>query len=281
LVDPEGPRRRVLIPTPAYPVYERAAVLAGGVPTFLPLNEAGGWLPDLAAVPAATWDETAILWLNYPHNPTGAVAPSSLYVQALSLAARHGFAVCSDEAYVTMAFGAAPAASLLSSGTAQGLAFHTLSKRSAMTGFRSGFVAGDPELIATFRALRPSLGVATPEFVQRAAEAAWADEAHVAARQGAFAARSAEALAFLDGPAARAAGFRVVPNDATFYLWVAVPPGTTSDGVARRWLDEAGVAVVPGEAMGETGAGYLRIALVPSLEECRAAWARLEPVLAA
>jgi succinyldiaminopimelate transaminase len=284
LVDPEGPRRRVLIPTPAYPVYERAAVLAGGEPMFLPLTEAGGWLPDLAAVPAATWDETAILWLNYPHNPTGAVAPVSLYRQALDLAARHGFAVCSDEAYATLAFGAAPAPSLLSVGGGEafprhGLSFHTLSKRSAMTGYRSGFVAGDPDLVATFRALRPSLGVATPEFVQRAAEAAWADEDHVAVLQRAFAARRAEALAFLDGGAARAAGFRVVPNEATFYLWVAVPPGTTSDAIARRWLDEAGVAVVPGEAMGETGAGYLRIALVPTLEECHAAWARLEPLL--
>lgn len=277
LVDPEGPRRRVVIPSPAYPVYERATVFAGGEPVSLPLTEAGGWLPDLDAVPAATWDTTAILWLNYPHNPTGAAATPALYERALALAARHGFCVASDEAYSELSFGA-PSPSLLSSGVEHGLAFHTLSKRSAMTGYRSGFVAGDPGLVATFRALRPSLGVATPEFVQRAAEAAWADEEHVARLRAGFAARRAEALAFLDGPA-RAAGYRVVPNEATFYLWVAVPPGATSAEVARRWLDEAGVAVVPGEAMGETGAGYLRLALVPTLEECRVAWQRLEPVL--
>ena len=280
LVDPDGPRRRVVIPTPAYPVYERAAVVAGGVPTFLPLLESAGWLPDLAAVPAATWDETAILWLNYPHNPTGAVASPALYASALALAARHGFAVCSDEAYSELSFGPAPAASLLSAGsTDRALVFQTLSKRSAMTGFRSGFVAGDPALIATFRALRPNLGVATSEFVQRAAEAAWADEAHVDALRATFAAKRADALEFFGGAAARAAGFRVVPNEATFYLWVAVPPGARSADVARRWLDEAGVAVVPGEAMGETGAGYLRLALVPTREECRAAWARLELLL--
>jgi acetylornithine aminotransferase len=277
LVDPEGPRRRVVIPTPAYPVYERGAVFAGGVPVPLPLTEARGWLPDLDAVPAATWDETAILWLNSPHNPTGAVATRALYERALALAERHGFCVASDEAYTELTFGAA-APSLLSVGTARALVFQTLSKRSAMTGFRSGFVAGDPELVATFRALRPSLGVATPEFVQRAAEAAWADEAHVAVLRDAFAAKRAEALAFFAANGT-AAGFRVVPNEATFYLWIAVPPGATSAAGADRWLADAGVAVVPGEAMGETGAGYVRVALVPTLEECREAWVRLAPVL--
>lgn len=278
LIDPVGPRRRVVIPAPAYPVYERATVFAGGEPTLLPLTGAHGWLPDLDAVPAETWDTTAILWLNYPHNPTGAMATTALYAKALALAARHGFCVASDEAYSEMSF-RAPAPSLLSVGVERGLAFHTLSKRSAMTGFRSGFVAGDPALIATFRALRPSLGVASPEFVQRAAEAAWADEEHVGRLRALFAARRAEALEFLDGPA-RLAGYRVVPNEATFYLWVAVPDGADSAAVARRWLDEAGVAVVPGEAMGETGAGYLRLALVPTLEECRAAWQRLAPIVA-
>jgi acetylornithine aminotransferase len=278
LVDAEGPRRRVVIPTPAYPVYERAAVLAGGIPVPLPLTEAGGYAPDLDAVPASTWDETAILWLNYPHNPTGAAAPPGLHARALALAARHGFCVASDEAYCELTFGA-PAASLLEAGTERALAFHTLSKRSAMTGFRSGFVAGDAGLIETFRALRPSLGVATPEFVQRAAEAAWVDEVHVEGLRRVFAAKRDEALAFFAGPG-REAGFRVVPNRATFYLWLAVPPGTTSAAVADRWLEEAGVAVVPGEAMGPTGEGYLRIALVPTAAGCRAAWDRLAPLLA-
>jgi acetylornithine aminotransferase len=278
LVDPDGPRRRVVIPAPAYPVYERATVFAGGIPLLLPLTEKQGFLPDLSAVTAATWDETAILWLNYPHNPTGAVAPPALYERALALAARHGFCVASDEAYSELTFGP-PATSLLSAGTAHGLAFHTLSKRSAMTGFRSGFVAGDPGLVATFRALRPSLGVATPTFVQKAAEAAWADEAHVLAMRQAFARKRDDALAFFTTGPAAAAGFRVVPNEATFYLWIAVPPGTTSAAVAARWLAEALVSVVPGEAMGESGDGYLRIALVPTAEECRAAWQRLVPVL--
>jgi acetylornithine aminotransferase len=277
LVDPHGPRRKVLIPSPAYPVYERGAAFAGGEPVFLPLAEANGFLPDLDAVPVATWRETALLWLNYPHNPTGASAAPALYARALELAREHGFVVASDEAYSEMWFDA-PEPSLLGAAPGPWLVFQTLSKRSAMTGFRSGFVAGDPQLIATFRALRPNLGVATPEFVQRAAEAAWADEAHVEALRRGFAVRRAEAIEFFESAAAPA-GYRIVPNRATFYLWVALPAGASADATALRWLEEAGVAVIPGATMGQGGEGYLRIALVPTDDECRAAWARLEPVL--
>ncbi len=278
LVDPEGPRRRVVIPTPTYPIYERGAVLAGGTPTFVPLDAARGYALDLDAVPARVWDETAILWINSPHNPTGAVVPLTTYRKALELAAKHGFCVASDEAYSELWFDAPPP-SLLCAGSANALVFQTLSKRSAMTGFRSGFVAGDAKLIAAFRSLRPSLGVATPEFVQRAAEAAWADEAHVEALRALFAKKREEAIAFFTGAPARA-GFRIVPNGATFYLWIAVPHGATSLELADRWLEQTGVAVVPGEAMGEGGAGYLRIALVPTLEECREAWRRLGAMFA-
>jgi len=279
LVDPSAVRRRVVIPSPAYPVYERGAAFAGGVPTLLPLSRANGFLPDLDAVPVVVWNETAILWLNYPHNPTGASATQALYDKALELAHRHGFVVLSDEAYSELTFGA-PAPSLLSSGTERALVFQTLSKRSAMTGYRSGFVAGDPELIATFRALRPNLGVATPEFVQHAAEAAWNDEAHVEALRETFRQKRDDALAVFNKEG-RGAGFEVVPNDATFYLWIAVPKDTTSGAEADRWLQHAGVAVVPGEAMGETGEGYLRLALVPTREECRTALSRIVRVFGA
>ena len=277
LVDPSAARRRVVIPSPAYPVYERGAAFAGGVPTLLPLTRANGFLPDLDAVPAQVWNETALLWLNYPHNPTGASATQALYDRALALAHQYGFVVLSDEAYSELTFGATPAPSLLSSGVERARVFQTLSKRSAMTGYRSGFVAGDPALIATVRALRPNLGVATPEFVQHAAEAAWNDEAHVEALRATFRAKREDAIAMFSKEG-RAAGFEVVPNDATFYLWVAVPKGTTSGAEADRWLEHAGVAVVPGEAMGDPGEGFLRLALVPTREECRTAMQRIARV---
>jgi succinyldiaminopimelate transaminase len=280
LIDPVAARRRVVIPSPAYPVYERGTAFAGGVPTLLPLSRANGFVPDLDAVPVQVWNETALLWLNYPHNPTGASATQALYDKALELAHKHGFVVLSDEAYSELTFGDKPAPSLLASGIGRALVFQTLSKRSAMTGYRSGFVAGDPELIATFRALRPNLGVATPEFVQHAAEAAWNDEAHVEALRETFRHKREDALAAF-ARVGRNAGFEVVPNDATFYLWIAVPRGTTSGAEADRWLEHAGVAVVPGEAMGEPGEGFLRIALVPTREECRTALQRIERVFEA
>ena len=272
LVDPAGPRRRVVIPTPAYPVYARGARLAGGLPTPLPLSAARGYLPDLDAVPAAVWRETALLWLNYPHNPTGAVAPLGLYARALALAREHGFVVASDEAYCELYFGAPPP-SLLMAGRERGLAFHTLSKRSAMTGYRSGFLAGDAELVAAYRALRLSLGVATPGFVQAAAAAAWAEDTHVERMRAAFAARRAIFLPLLEE-----LGRRAFPAEATFFLWVAAPGG---DDVAEaeRWF-AAGVLPMPGSWLSEGGAGHLRLALVPGLAECHEAARRLRAALA-
>ena len=268
LVDPEGPRRRVVIPEPAYPVYERGATLAGGLATPLALTAERGFVPDLDAVPAATWRETAILWLNYPHNPTGATASRSLYDRALGLAAEHGFVVASDEAYAEVWFDEPPV-SLLESGTERAIAFHTLSKRSAMTGYRSGFFAGDPAVVGAYRRLRPSLGVAMPTFTQAMSIAAWSDDAHAETIRRTFAARRA-----IVAPGLERLGLSIVASRATFFLW-ARAPGGDDVALAERWFD-AGVLVLPGSWLGPAGRGYVRVALVPTLEECREAVARLE-----
>ena len=133
----------VVVPTPAYPVYERGAQFAGKRVVALPLREADGWLPDLHGV---DWDRVAVLWLNYPNNPTAATAPLEFYERAAALARRHGFVLASDEAYSELYFGDAPPASALQvSDLAHVAVFNTLSKRSSMPGYRSGFVAGDPD----------------------------------------------------------------------------------------------------------------------------------------
>lgn len=268
LVDPDGLRKRVVIPVPAYPVYARGARLAGGIPTPLALEARHGYLPDLDAVPASTWRETAILWLNYPHNPTGAEAPLALYEKALALAHQHGFVVASDEAYSEVYFDRPPP-SILQVGLERAMAFHTLSKRSAMTGFRSGFFAGDPAIVAAYRSLRPSLGVATPEFVQAAAIAAWSEDSHADVIRRSFAAKREVLLPLLEQKE-----LRVFPSTATFFLWVEAPGGDDV-GFAQRWFD-AGVLPLPGSWLGQGGAGYLRLALVPTLEECQAAASQLE-----
>jgi succinyldiaminopimelate transaminase len=252
----------VVVPQPAYPVYERGAVFAGKQVVELPLAAERGFLPDLEAVPADVWRRTAILWLNYPNNPTAATAPLELYERAAELARSYDFVVASDEAYSELYFGAEPPASALQLADRTNVAaFNTLSKRSSMPGYRSGFVAGDPELVAGLKRYRPNVGVAPPEFVQLAAVAAWGDEEHVAAVRETYRAKRDVML-----PALEALGLRHAGGDATFFLWLE---GAEPDLHER--LLERGVILTPGDYFGPAGAGYLRLALVPTIAQCEQA----------
>jgi acetylornithine aminotransferase len=163
-----GGKDVVAIPEPAYPVYERGALVAGAEPFFTPLLEEHGFLPDLDAVPAEIWARLACFWVNYPNNPTGAVAPVSFYEELAARAAEHDFVVCSDEAYSEIWFDETPVSALQAVDRSRIVAFNTLSKRSSMPGYRSGFVAGPPDLVAALKAFRPTVGTAPQEFVQRA-----------------------------------------------------------------------------------------------------------------
>jgi acetylornithine aminotransferase len=249
----------VLVPQPAYPVYERGAVFAGKQVVELALRAADGFLPDLDAVPEDVYARTAIMWLNYPNNPTAATAPLELYERAAALAREHDFVLASDEAYSELYFGAEPPASALQVADRTNVAvFNTLSKRSSMPGYRSGFVAGDPEIVAALKRYRPNVGVAPPEFIQRAAAAAWGDEEHVAAVRSLYRAKR-DVLA----PALEARGMRHAGGDATFFLWL--------EGGDHEQLLQQGIVLTPGDYFGAAGAGYLRLALVPTLAECERA----------
>jgi acetylornithine aminotransferase len=263
-------RRTVVIPTPAYPVYEAGARFAGAEVHCVPLRSEDGWRFDPDRVPDAVWARTALLWLNYPHNPTGAVLKSDDYRRVLERARAFGFWVASDEAYAEVWFDSPPP-SILQSGFENAVALHTLSKRSAMTGYRSGFIAGDARLIEALRRFRPNVGVATPDFVQQAAIAAWDDDAHAERQRQRYAAKR---RLLLDEFARR--GWAVEASQATFYLWMRAPGG--DDVAFVRRLMRAGVVTMPGSLLGEAGAGFLRWALVPTLEECREALGRLDAV---
>jgi len=163
--------RTVVFGEPAYPVYERGALFAGAEVRTLPLLRERGFLPDLDAIPG----DTALVWVNYPHNPTGAVAPLEFYDRLAELAAERGFYVGSDEAYTELWFDAPPASALQAADRSRTIVFQTLSKRSSMTGYRSGFVAAPPEVISALKAYRPTVGTAPQEFVQRASVVAWND----------------------------------------------------------------------------------------------------------
>ena len=260
----------VAVTAPGYPVAERGALFAGREVVELPLLAANGFLPDLDAVP---WSSLALLWVNYPNNPTAAVAPAAFYEQAAALCREHGVVLASDEAYSELWFaGDAPAGALGLEDHTNVLALHTLSKRSSMPGIRSGFVAGDPALIAGLRKYRPSVGATPQTFVQRAAVAACSDEAHVDAVREVYRAKRDVLL-----PALLEAGLREAGGPGTFFLWLAIPPEWSSRGSEAYALDllERGLVVAPGAFFGAAGEGYVRVALVPTLERCREAAVRL------
>src|SRR6267378_3324426 len=264
-----GAKRLVAIPEPAYPVYERGALFANGSVVPVPLSEDNGWLPDLEAFDA--WDEIALFWLCYPNNPTGAVAPLSLYEELAARAREHGFVLCSDEAYSELWFDEPPVSALQVEDRTNVVVFNTLSKRSSMTGYRSGFVSAPREICDALRAFRPTVGTAPQEFVQRASVTAWSDDGHVEAVRALYRRKRDTLL-----PALQERGLRLAGSKATFYLWLDV--GGPSEDFARRLLGH-GIVVVPGSFFGPAGEGYVRLALVPTQEECERAAEILRDVL--
>ncbi|MEP6973225.1 MAG: aminotransferase class I/II-fold pyridoxal phosphate-dependent enzyme [Actinomycetota bacterium] len=264
-VDPAAGRDLVVVTAPGYTIGERGACYAGAKVLRLPLL-APDFLPDLDGVDAATWGRTAILWLNYPNNPTGAVVGLEFLEQAAGLARRHDFLLALDEAYSEIWFdGGPPASGLQLRDLTNVVVMNTLSKRSNMTGYRSGFLAGDPSLVSVMKALRPSVGVTPQEFVQRASIAAWGDEAHVQQQRERYADKRAIFLELLRGK-----GIEVAASVAGMYLWIRVPGGRSSVAWGLELLD-LGLVLAPGSYFGPEGEGYLRMAMVPTIEDCRRA----------
>jgi acetylornithine aminotransferase len=263
----------VLLTEPGYPVYERGAAFAGARTVALPLREENGFLPDLDAVSPEDWSRAALCWVNFPNNPTGVSAPLELYGRLAGLAQEHGFVLASDEAYSELWFEEPPPSALQLPDLRNVVVFNTLSKRSSMTGYRSGFVAGDRELVAALRHYRPSVGTAPQEFVQRASVVAWSSEAHVERARASYARKRALLVDVLARKSVRVAG-----GATTMYVWVAVPEGQSSEAFAAALL-ERGVLVTPGSYLGPSGEGYVRFALVPTEQECARAVEIMEDAL--
>jgi LL-diaminopimelate aminotransferase len=262
---PSHTRRGVAYGTPGYPVYERGTLFAGGEPLPVALRAEDGFLLPPEAIDPG---RTRILWVNHPHNPTGATATYAYLEKVAAFCHEHDILLFSDECYNDL-YSGEPPPSILEFTRERTLAFCSLSKRSGMTGYRSAMMAGDAELIAALKKLRPSIGVATQSFVQDAAVMAWSDDEHVEERRRIFAEKRALFKDFFER-----AKLAFLPTHASIYLWVAVED---DEAYALRLLEE-GVIVAPGRSFGAGGEGYLRIALVPGLEECKKAierWERL------
>ena len=273
VLDVAGGKDTVVVTEPGYPVPGRGAEFARANVVELPLLEEHGFLPALDTVDDDVWERTALVWLNSPNNPTGAVAPLTFLERLAELARRHSFVLASDEAYSELWFDEPPPSALQLEDWTNVVAFNTLSKRSSMTGFRSGFVAGDEVLIRALRQFRPNVGTAPQEFVQRASVVAWDDEEHVTRARDAYRRKRELLLDVLQPKGLRDAG-----GPATMYLWIGLPDRETSEQHAARLL-EHGVVVAPGSYLGPSGEGYVRYALVPTEDECVRAAAILEDVL--
>ncbi|MCE7763240.1 succinyldiaminopimelate transaminase [Pseudomonas putida] len=275
----------VISPNPFYQIYEGAALLAGATPHYLPCLEDNGFNPDFDAVPAEVWKRCQILFLCSPGNPTGALVPMDTLKKLIALADEHDFVIAADECYSELYFDEdAPPPGLLTACAELGrsdfkrcVVFHSLSKRSNLPGLRSGFVAGDAEIIKPFLLYRTYHGCAMPVQTQLASIAAWQDEAHVRANRDQYRAKYDAVLDILQPV------LDVQRPDGSFYLWAKVP-GCDAD-FTRDLFEAQHVTVVPGSYLSREvdgvnpGAGRVRMALVAPLAECIEAAERIRTFL--
>ena len=260
----------VVCPTPGYPPYTRGTLFAEGTAFQIPLRRSNGYLMDFSEIPDQVARKAKILWLNYPNSPSGAVAPESFYLDALHFAEKHGIIVASDEAYSEIYFTDSPPISILNITKTGVIVFNSLSKRSAMTGYRIGWVAGDKNLISIFQKVKTNIDSGTATFIQDGAIAALSDEVHV--RQ--FRRDYLEKRDILCD-ALSSCGLEDCRPDATLYVWQKVPERMTSLEFAAHLLDrDLAIVTTPGEWISEKtdsgenpGEGYVRFALVPSKEK--------------
>jgi len=248
-----------LVPDPSYPVYARGTFLAGGDCYFLPLTEENDFLPDLDAVPSDVARRAKVLWLNYPNNPTGAVADREFFERAAAFARRHDLAVLHDGPYSEMAFdGYRPLSFLQAAGAREvGIEFHSFSKTYNMTGWRIGMAVGNAAMIDALMRVKSNLDSGIPQAIQRMAIAALEGPQDCIAEHTAVYQRRRDRLA----AALTKIGLRVRPPRASLYLWARLPEGQTSVEFATSLLDETGVVVTPGVGYGPSGEGYVRLSL--------------------
>jgi N-succinyldiaminopimelate aminotransferase len=275
----------IAMPNPFYQIYEGAALLAGAEPVFLNCAEDKGFIPDFAAVPAETWKRCQLLYLCSPGNPTGAVMPLETLQQVLVLAEQHDFVVASDECYSELYFDEDnPPPGLLQAAAQMGntawkrcVVFHSLSKRSNAPGMRSGFVAGDADILQQFLLFRTYHGCAMPPPFQAASVAAWGDETHVQANRALYRQKFSAVMDIL------APVMDVTMPQAGFYLWPKTP--VDDETFTRELFARAHVNVVPGsylsrEAQGHNpGRNRVRLALVAPLADCIEAAGRIRRVV--
>jgi LL-diaminopimelate aminotransferase len=271
-----NPGDRALVPSPAYPVYSIGTQFAGGEPYFMDLVKPNQFLPDLEAIPLEVAEKAKMMFINYPNNPTAAVATREFFEAVVAFAKDHGVIVCHDAAYSEMAYdGFRPMSFLEVPGaTSVGIEFHSLSKTYNMTGWRIGFAVGCADIINGLGRIKSNIDSGAFQAIQIAGIAALeGDQSCVEDMRRTYRKRRD---ILVDG--LRSMGFSVERPRATFYLWIEVPKGYTSAGLASRLLTEAGVVTTPGNGFGAAGEGYVRMALTVTRERIQEALGRIESI---
>lgn len=275
LVDPGDV---VLIPDPAYPVYRAGTIFAGGQPYEMPLRRENNFLPDLETIPESIRQRARLMFINYPNNPTGAVAPVEFYRDVVSFARRHNIVVAQDNTYSEISFdGYHPPSFLQAPGAKEvGIEFHSLSKTFNMTGWRIAFAVGRADVIEALRKIKSNLDSGAFQAVQEAGITALAMAEEISARNSKIYQRRRDVLV----RGLRSIGLTVDAPRATFYVWPSVPSGYDSAGFVSTLIERTGIVCTPGNGFGKEGEGYVRFALTADVKRLQEAISRLSTALA-
>jgi len=271
-----NPGDYVLVPSPGYPVYRVSTLFAGGTPYFLPLRKENGFLPNLSEIPKAVAEKSKLLFINYPNNPTAAVAEKSFFEEVVAFARRYEIIVCHDAAYSEVAYdGYRPMSFMEVAGAKEvGIEFHSLSKTFNMTGWRIGFAVGCNEIVSPLGRIKENIDSGLFQAIQEA---------------------GIEALQRFDTPlpeiiqiyekrrnlmvkGLRELGLELDSPKATFYLWIRVPGKQTSAQFSALLLEKAGIVATPGNGFGDAGEGYVRMALTVNESRLKEALVRLKGI---
>jgi len=253
------PGDTALVPDPGYPVYSIGTILAGGRPYYLPLYEKNNFLPDLDSIPEYIAKRAKLLWLNYPNNPTGAVADLDFFNRVVEFARQHNLAVCHDGPYTEVAFDGYRPVSFMQSGGAKevGVEFHSLSKSFNMTGWRIGMVVGNATIVEALRRVKSNMDSGIPQAIQYAAiEALRGSQDCIQEHNAIYQRRRDLVVEMLNS-----IGLEAKPPKASLYVWAKVPEGYNSVDFATDLLEQVGVVVTPGVGYGKNGEGYVRLSL--------------------
>ncbi|AWB10274.1 LL-diaminopimelate aminotransferase apoenzyme [Thermodesulfobium acidiphilum] len=263
-----------LVPNPSYPVYNVATILAGGTPYFMPINEENNFLPEFEKIPVEILEKTKILFLNYPNNPTGAVANLEFFEKAVYYAKKYDFLICHDMAYSEMTYDNYVSPSLLQIDGAKEVSveFHSLSKMFNMTGWRVGFVVGSSEAIKALGIIKTNVDSGLFVAIQQASEVALRDDSNFIAKMNNIYVRRRDLL--VNG--LKSLGSDIKPPKGSFYLWVKTPKDFDASSFTERLILETNIVVTPGSGYGSEGNKYVRFAITVSEDRIKEAIERMK-----